>query len=415
MNRTILHVDFNSYFASVEQQKNPYLRGKPVGVIKAQRRTVVIAASVEAKQHGIKTGITVFEAKQRCPEIILVPANFEAYDDTTRRFYAMCQKYSDVVELFSLDEVFLDVSNTAYLFGGATSIALSLKKDIKIYLGDWLTVSVGIAKNKLLAKFASDLEKPDGLVEINDENQDYFLSRAKFDQICGIGPRLEKRLKDMGVIQLLQIRQLPDGYLTTSFGSYWSKELKRLAWGEDTSPVIPSFGLPLPKSVSRTHTLFKNIFGKEEILAVVRNLVEEATEKLRLARMTGRQFGLLIRNRQESDALFVTRKFHSNDPLEVFREVKCLFERRRWQGEVRFLGVWISLLAEENMLTRSLLPSIQRRELILSAQDRINGMFGHYTLFPASLLRTQLIFPEVNGYLGDEAIKQRINQIGGGL
>ena len=146
--------------------------------------------------------------------------------------------------------------------------------------------------------------------------------------------------------------------------------------------------------------------------------------------MAGRQFGLMIRGRgsssrvskmppsiySQSDVLLVTRKSYTSDPLTVFRELKRLFEKRRWQAPVRFLGVWISLLAEESALADCFFPEARRRKLILAAQDEINGRFGHYTLFPASLLRTKIIMPEVNGYLGDERIKNRtttINKEGG--
>ena len=123
-----------------------------------------------------------------------------------------------------------------------------------------MLVSVGIAKNKLLAKLASDLEKPNGLVEITAKNLDECLGRAEFEQICGIGRRLEQRLRDMGVIQLLQIRSVSERLLAASFGPYWSKQLIKNGLGGDDSPIVPSYQLPLPKTVSRTHTLFKEIF-----------------------------------------------------------------------------------------------------------------------------------------------------------
>lgn len=418
MNRCILHVDFNSYFATVEQQKNPMLRGKPVGVLKAEGRTIIIAASVEAKRRGVRTGSTVRDAKRLCPDIALVPADFDSYYDTTKRFVEVVGRYSDVVELFSLDEVFLDVTRTQHLFGGAYGVARSLKEDLKRELGEWLTVSIGIAKNKFLAKLASDMDKPDGLVQITDNNQDFYLGSATFEQTCGIGMRLEQRLRDMGITQLLQIRSVPKQLLDAHLGPYWGPRVARLARGEDDTPIIPLSSLPLPKSVSRTYTLFHNLVQEDHILATIRNLVEEAAEKLRLAQMAGRQFGLMVRgpstiSSQEgvSDGAFTTRKVHINDALHIFLELKQLWRTLHWSRPVRFLGVWISLLVEEQTLTDSLLPDIQRRRLVLAAQDRVNRKFGHYTLFPASLLNTHIVVPEVNGYLGDERTKERIRQV----
>lgn len=408
MNRCILHVDFNSYFATVEQQKNPGLRGKPVGVLKADGRTVVIAASVEAKHRGVKTGMSVRDARHLCPSIAFVPADFDSYYDTTKRFVEVANRYTDCLELFSLDEVFLDVTKTEFLFGGSRAVALRLKQDIKTELGEWLTVSIGIAKNKFLAKLASDMDKPDGLVEITDNNKDFYLGKAAFDQVCGIGWRLEKRLRAMGIQQLLDIRTVPERFLLAQFEPYWTEHLIRLAWGIDDSPVMPLVSLPLPKSVSRTYTLYRDISDHGQILATIRNLVEEAAEKLRLAQMAGRQFGLTIRHQDFSRTWFVTRKTHTNDPLVIFDELQRLYEQGAWHMPVRFVGVWISLLAEEATLTESLFPDTWRRRRLLVAQDRVNGLFGHYTLFPARLMQTQIVYSEVNGYLGDERVKQRI-------
>lgn len=411
MNRCILHVDFNSYFATVEQQKNPGLRGKPVGVLKAEGRTVVIAASVEAKRRRVKTGMSVRDARHLCPSITFVPADFDSYYDTTKRFVEIASRYTDCLELFSLDEVFLDVTQTAHLFGGPHGIALRLKQNIREELGEWLTVSIGIAKNKFLAKLASDMDKPDGLVQITENNRDFFLGKATFDQVCGIGWRLEKRLRQMGIRQLLQIRAVPEQLLVAQFGPYWTEHLRRLARGEDNTPVIPLASLPLPKSVSRTYTLYRDILDHGQILATIRNLVEEAAEKLRLAQMAGRQFGLTIRHQDFSRTWFVTRKSHTNDPLVIFEELRRLYEAGRWQLPVWFVGVWISLLVEEETLTESLFPDVRCRRRLLTAQDRVNGHFGHYTLFPARLLQTKIVHPEVNGYLGDERVKERIRSI----
>lgn len=411
MNRSILHIDFNSYFATVEQQKNPMLRDNPVGVLKAEGRTVVIAASVEAKRYGVKTGMSVRDARRLCPSITFVPADFDSYYDTTKRFVEIAGRYTDCLELFSLDEVFLDVTKTAFLFGGPRDVGLHLKQTIKQELGDWLTVSIGIAKNKFLAKLASDMDKPDGLVEITDENQDFYLGKATFDQVCGIGWRLEKRLRAMGIRQLLEIRAVPEQLLFAQFGLYWTEHLQRLAWGKDDTSVIPLASLPLPKSVSRTYTLYRDISDHGQILATIRNLVEEAAEKLRLAQMAGRQFGLTIRHRDFSRTWFVTRKTHTNDPLIIFGELQRLYEQGNWRMPVRFVGVWISLLTEESTLTESLFPDIWRRRRLLTAQDHVNRQFGHYTLFPARLLQTQIVHPEVNGYLGDERVKERIRRI----
>src|SRR3989344_2705207 len=148
-NRTILHVDLNSFFATAEQQANPALRAKPIGIIKAEGRTCVIAASVEAKKYGVKTGISIFEARKLCSQIILVPADFAKYADITYRFINICSTYSPLCEVFSLDECFIDVTETEKFWLGTINIALEIKKRLRLEVGDWMTCSIGISHNRL--------------------------------------------------------------------------------------------------------------------------------------------------------------------------------------------------------------------------------------------------------------------------
>jgi len=153
MTRAILHIDMDAFFASVEQQANPALRGKPIAVCGANARTVVMTASYEARAWGVKTGMSLPEAKARCPRLIVVAGHYEWYTETCRRLVAICRDYTPMVELFSIDEAFLDVTASLRLFGGAEAIARAIKARVRRHLG--LTASVGIAANKLLAKLAS--------------------------------------------------------------------------------------------------------------------------------------------------------------------------------------------------------------------------------------------------------------------
>ena len=152
--RVTLHADLNSFFASVEQQADPALRGKPVGILKAKGRRCIIAASDQAKRFKVKTGINVYEAKRLCPQIILVPADFAKYEIMTQKFIRLASEFSDRVEVFSLDEVFLDISDTAWWFGGPLSLAKKLQARVNQELGEAVGCSIGIAANKLMAKMA---------------------------------------------------------------------------------------------------------------------------------------------------------------------------------------------------------------------------------------------------------------------
>ena len=402
MNRQILHVDLNSFFASVEQQCHPHLRGKPVGVLKGVGRSCVIACSNEAKVFGLKVGMSLSQVKSLCPQIILLPADFPKYSDVTHRFIKLCSKYTDQMEVFSLDEVFLDVTHSSHLFGGSLLLAYDIQQRLKQELGDWLGCSIGISRNKLLSKIASGLSPKRSIFVVTNDNQTDLLARAPFTEVPGIGFRLTKRLSRLGITSLPQILETKDQVLSQEFGSFWTPELKRIARGEDNSPLITSDQLPDAKSVSRTYTLLKNTHNPKIIRALIRNLVEEACFKLRQMGLVGRQFGISIRGGHISKHSYLTTKTFSDDSRHVFHQVYKLFKDFNWQQPVRFAGIWINLLTRKNYLPLPLLPIDKKTDQVSSVLDQINKTYGHHTIHPASMLNHQLIRPEINGFLGDK-------------
>lgn len=402
MKRTILHLDMDSFFAMVEQQANPYLRGKPIGITKQEGRSCVIAASVEAKKFGVKTGTSVWEARKLCSEIIFVPSDFEKYFSVTKHFVEIVSQFTPLMEVFSIDEVFLDVTETQALFGGPFFIALKIKQLINEEIGGWATGSVGVSYNKLLAKLASEQHKPDGYFEIDEENRDEILGKINLYDICGIGWRLTPRLLNAGVRNLLQIREMPDDILQATFGPFWSVELKRLSWGVDHSPVIPSTEIPDMKSVSRTFTLFKNTREEREIKQTMRNLCEEAARKIRDMEMLTRQVGIDIRGDNQGASGHKTLKYYLDDGQEVFDLVWQIYQKWSWSFSVRFIGVWLGLLEKRKYLTQDLFPWKRRKAKLLEAMDKVNKRYGEFTVYPARLLGGELIRSEVNGYLGDK-------------
>lgn len=414
--RTILCLDMDSYFATVEQQENPYLRSKPVGILKAAGRTCVIASSKEAKKYGVKTGTSLVEAKRLCPKIILVPADMEKYFYVTQKFAALCQSFTPLVEMFSIDELFMDVTETEHLFGGALMIALEIKEQIKKQVGDWITCSIGISYNKFLAKLASKKNKPDGLFVITPKNKDEVLLSTELAQVCGIGPRLEARLSGMGVRSFSQLRKLPDSTIEAQLGPHWPGVLKEIAQGQDvrlgdvsyrTSPVITASGIPEQKSVSRTYTLFADTYDPKVVYQYIRNLAEEAAWKLRQMELKGRQFGLAIRGGHTGAWNHRTLKTYADDGRFIADVCWKLFQELHWDNPVRFVGVHVGLLTSSSPLTASLFPKDQRREQLLSTMDRVNNKFGHFALYPAVLADGEKVRPEVNGFLGDKGFRLR--------
>lgn len=413
MTRQILHVDLNSFFASVEQQCHPHLRGKPVGIIKSFGRSCVIAFSNEAKKHGLKVGMSLIEVKSLCPQITLLPADFPKYADVTRRFIDLCSSYTPQMEIFSLDEVFLDVTQTSPLFDGPLLLAYDIQKRLVNELGDWLGCSIGIAKNKLLAKIASGMAPKRSVFVVTKANQADLLARAPFDEVCGIGFRLTKRLKALGITSLPQISATSIKKLKVEFGPFWSKELKRIARGQDDSGLITVDSLPDAKSVSRTYTLFKDTRNQREIKALIRNLVEEACFKLRQMGLVGRQFGLSIRGGYLSQGSYLTTKTFTDDSLFVFNQIYQLFHSLHWSHPVRFAGVWISLLTRKSYLPLPLFKADQRKAKLFETIDQLNQIYGHHTLHPASMLGSTIIRPELNGYLGDKQYHLKFRTLNG--
>ena len=380
---TILHVDMNSYFATVEQQANPYLRGKPVGIIKAEGRGCVIAASIEAKKYKVKTGCTVWEAKKLCPQIILVPSDMDKYFALTQRLVKIIGDYSPIMEVFSIDECFMDVTDTQKLFdGGVLEMALEIKQRVKRDLGEWMRCSIGIGFSKLSAKLASEMDKPDGLTWLTQENYLDKTEQVAVSEVCGIGYARSKYLYGRGAFTLGQARQLPD----------LPREIYDLVWLRNNERLTTIEDLDLAKSVSRTFTTFSVLREKREVLKLVRNLVEEAAEKLREMNMAGRTFCLTL------DGFWTRRTISSptDDPLIIFDLLNREYEKNSIVG-IRQAGVNIS-----NLIFNFQFLIFNQRQKLLKATDEVNKKYGLFTVYPAQLLGGELIRPEVTGYLGDK-------------
>jgi len=431
MQNVILHLDMDSFFASVEQQANPKLAGKPVGIIKDEGRNCIIAASREAKRLGIKTGTATYEAKKICPNIFLVPADFDKYFSVTKRFIEICSRFSPDLEVFSIDELFLDVTRVVRDFReirNVRDVCNKIKETIKKELGEYITCSIGISYNRLLAKLASDIKKPNGIFEITKENRDEVLFSAKLTDLCGLGPRLEKRLLNMGITNFKTLREMPLENLQIVFGPFWSVELKRMSYGEDDSLLKRVGEIPKAKSVSRTFTLYKNTTDKEEIRGVLRNLCEEAAFKAREMGMRGREVGVSIRGElwsclpagrqvgsgsgmgsgggeRSGDYGHRNLKYYIDNGGEFFEIIWKLFEEMKWPGSVRFLGVWLSLLKPVKETNLSIFKEDYKKETLDRAMDSVNKKFGELTVYPAILLKGGMIKSEVNGFLGDKAYR----------
>ncbi|HEX9078570.1 MAG TPA: DNA polymerase IV [Desulfuromonadaceae bacterium] len=384
MHRTILHIDMNAFFASVEQSANPALRGKAIAVTGRGERSIILTASYEARAFGVKTGMAVWEARRCCPELTLVIGDNRKYTYTSREIMAMMRDYTPEVEVFSIDEAFMDATRSLSLFGGAEKIARELKARIRHRFG--ITCSVGIAPNKLLAKLASDMEKPDGLTVIRPDAIPRVMERLAVKELCGIGRKTERQLALMGIRTCGELGRCSEERLTRKFGVVGMR-LKEMGQGRDDSPVVPHGEDDEVKSVGHSTTLDRDIERREDILRVLLRLSEMVGRRARRYGVSGRTVSLYVRyadfftsfGRQQTLADYVSL---SDD---IFRASVGILDTVRLEQPVRLLGVTLSNLVHQGEQL-SLFESERKRASATRAMDEVNSRFGDFTVTFGSLL-----------------------------
>lgn len=401
--KTILHLDMDSYFASVEQMDNFKLRGKPVGVCgKPNSRTVVSAASIEAKKYGVKSGMPTWQAKKLCPSIMLVPAHFHRYQELSRRVFGLLENYSPLLEIFSIDEAFLDITHRR---DDPILLALEIKARVREEVGGYLSCSIGLAPNKLLAKLASGLEKPDGLtVLLEKEKIKQTLEKINLKQLCGIGSQILRRLNQLGIYTTRQLANFDENILRREFGIY-GKTLKLMGEGRDNSKVVPYFEMPAEKSMGHMYTLPADIYTLDEAKKVIYKLCEQVGERLRKKGMAGRTVAITLRfndfthfHKQYSLSRYI------NSGMDIYQVTESIIEKLKSKNEkpqlksknflkpIRMVGVVVSNLINVQDQPLSLLAADQKQENLTQQIDKINQKFGEFTVAPVPAFVTNLFY-----------------------
>ncbi len=387
--KLIMHLDVNSYFASMEQQAYPSLRGKPVGVAGKGRgeRTVVVGASIEAKKYGLYSGISSWEAQKLCPQIILVPADYDRYIFTSRRIFALLERFSPVVDVFSIDEAFIEFPNSVdWLL--AEKMALQMKKLIRTQIGDWLTVSIGIAAGRTLAKLGSELQKPDGLVTIRPDNFQALAERIPVEKLCGIGWRIRPRLNQLGIFTIADLGAAPRTLLIKTFGEFTGGWLHRIGNGIDDG-VLHSFrDLPQEKSVGHSYTLPRDVISLEDAKKVLLLLAERVGVRLRRKGLIGRTVSIYIRfNDRGGWGERHSQKEFIFDGYQIYQAGVRLLHNLQPTKPIRLVAITISDLAKQTEATRPLFRSYQKQEQLVTAVDRVNRRYGEFTVHRAVLAK----------------------------
>jgi nucleotidyltransferase/DNA polymerase involved in DNA repair len=352
--RIILHVDMDAFYASVEQRDDPNLKGRPVIVgadpKEGRGRGVVAACSYEARKFGVRSALPISQAWKLCPQGAFVPVRMDRYVEVSKQVMEVLHRFTNLVEPLSIDEAFLDVSGSTALFGAPEQIARAIKKQISEATG--LCASVGVAPNKFVAKIASDLKKPDGLVIVKQDEVEEFLQHLPISKLWGVGPKTEERLHQMGIRTIGDLRANPQG-----------DHLHELAYGRDSRPVVPNWEA---RSISNETTFEEDTKDREILLRTIRRLSESVGRRLRVEDLRARRVTLKFRYEgfeTHTRQMTLERPTQSDD--EIVRSAVSLFEQFPLDRKVRLLGVGSS------DLTRSAeVPS----QLGLFAEPANNGV-----------------------------------------
>jgi nucleotidyltransferase/DNA polymerase involved in DNA repair len=337
----------DAFYAAVEAREDPSIADRPIVVGADPRggsgRGVVAACNYEARRFGIHSAMPISEAYRRCADAVYLPVRMSLYSEVSRRILAILATYTDRVEKLSIDEAFLDVTASGRLFGDGIAIARRIKREV--WEAERLTVSVGVAPNKFLAKLASDLEKPDGLVVVEPGRESEFLRPLPIERLWGVGPKTAETLRKIGLATIGDVASTPPGRLERALGPALAIRLHRLAHGRDDRPVEPEHA---PKQIGNETTFEADTDDRERVERTLLALTEEVATRLRRRRLAGRTvtvklrlapFDTRTRQRTLSSGLYTTERIY---PLAL----ELLAEADPGDRPIRLVGVSVSGLHE---------------------------------------------------------------------
>jgi DNA polymerase-4 len=382
--RTILHVDMDAFYASVEQRDDPALRGRPVIVGGTGSRGVVAAASYEVRRFGVHSAMPMREALRRCPDAVCVRPRIGHYAEVSQQIFAIFREFTPLVQGLSLDEAFLDVSAGTRALGDGEHIAREIKRLVRERTG--LTASVGVAPNKLVAKIASDLRKPDGLVIVRPHEIRALLDPLPIRKLFGLGARTAPKVEALGILTLGELRQASPARLRPIFGRYAVRVLERAA-GIDDRPVVPD---QEEKQVSAEETFDVDIADHARLRAEIVRLADKVAARLRSRELRASCVTLKIRRQ---DFTTYSRQRHIEPPTQETKVITATATALldAWlvaqpRSALRLLGVGVSDLAPATQLDLFTAPQTVRNRELDATVDRIRERFGRVALAPASSL-----------------------------
>ena len=398
MSRSILHCDMNNFYASVECMLDPALRKYPVAVCGSveERHGIVLAKNYAAKAFGIKTGDAVWQAKQKCRNLVVVPLHFEEYIKYSKLARSVYSRYTDQVEPYGMDECFLDVTASQVLYGSGKEIADQIRCRMKNELG--LTVSIGISFNKIFAKLGSDMKKPDAITSIEESEWKQKVWPLRVSELLFCGRSTTKKLEQVGIYTIGDLAEMDPDYVNQLLGKnglmLWS-----YANGLDDSPVMEKDFVSPMKSVGHGITCTADLKTEEEVWKVILELCQDIGHRLRIHGLKAQGVQIAIRSQE----LF-TRQYQGQlslptiVPLEIAKLARELFQRNYdWKEPVRSVTVrainLVSAKEPEQICLFSDPIRLEKEEKLFLAIEEIRRRFGKRAIYPAALMK-DLKMPE---------------------
>ncbi len=388
MDRVILHCDLNNFFASVSLLYNQTLIDFPVAVAgsKENRHGIILAKNEIAKKYGVKTAEPVWQAKNKCPELCILPPIYEKYQEFSRLAKEIYYRYTDIVEPFGIDECWLDVTHSSFLFGNGKQIAERIRKEIKEELG--ITVSVGVSFNKVFAKLGSDLKKPDAVSEITKENFKEVVWPLPVGDMLFVGKNTAKRLNELGIYKIGDIADCPKETLRRAFGKN-GEQLYLCANGLDTTPLVSETTAPLPKSIGKSETGKYDLKTETDVWNALLSYSEEISEELRKKELYATGIQLITRTpdliskefSQKLDTPTNVGLIIAKAGMELFKNNKVL--------PLRSVGIRAINLkkdcgyVQQNLFSES---DAEKQNEIENEMDEINKKFGKNSIKRASVM-----------------------------
>lgn len=384
--QTIFLLDMDAFFASVEERENPDLKGKPVIVVgSASPRSVVCAANYEVRKYGVHSAMPYTQAIRQCPHTEVVTARPGLYRATSRRVFTICETLTDLVEISSIDECYMNMTPTAERFGGSVEAARILKR--RILDAEKLTCTIGIGPNKMLAKLVAGMNKPDGLSQITVQDVPTIFANIPVAELHGVGDKTASKLRTIGVTTAASLGKIDRAILRRMFGKLGDK-LADMGRGIDESSVVPYYNSPPPKSISREQTLESNTRDTELLKRTLHSLSEQVACRLRKQGLSAKTVGITLRfNNLERITRSRTLIDYTDDGLAIYHAVLPLLDAAlKNPSPVRLIGVSTGNLAL-GAIQQSLFDDPTRRRLS-DVVDALNEKMGKIAVKPASLVDT---------------------------